>query len=74
MYEQASRQKLNIDKTMVFFSRNTSTDTRALILNLTSVSSSQRYDKYLGLPALVGKSRVCEFQYITDKVRKRISD
>jgi hypothetical protein len=49
-------------------------ETRALILNLTGVPSSQRYGKYLGLPTLVGKSRVRKFQYITDKVRKRISD
>jgi hypothetical protein len=74
MYEQASGQKLNRDKMAMFFSRNTSSKTRALIMNLTGIPSSQRYDKYLGLPALVDKSRVREFQYITDKVRKRISD
>jgi hypothetical protein len=74
MYEWSSGQKLNRDKTAVFFSRNTSSDTRTLILNLTGVPSSQRYDKYLRLPSLVGKSRVREFQHITDKVRRRISD
>jgi hypothetical protein len=74
LYERASGQKLNKDKTTVFFSRNTSSATRAQILNLTGVPTSQRYDKYLGLPALVGKSRVREFQYITDKVRQRVSD
>lgn len=32
------------------------------------------YDKYLGLPTLVGKSRVREFQHITDRVPKRALD
>ncbi|XP_059451037.1 uncharacterized protein LOC132181823 [Corylus avellana] len=73
-YENVSRQRLNRDKTVVFFSRNTSADAQALILNLTGVPSSQQYDHYLGLPALVGKSHVREFQHITDRARKRILD
>ncbi|XP_059436384.1 uncharacterized protein LOC132169351 [Corylus avellana] len=73
-YENASGQRLNRNKTTVFFSRNTSAEARALILNLIGVPSSQRYDNYLGLLSLVGKSRVREFQHITERVRKRISD
>jgi hypothetical protein len=72
-YENASGQRLNRDKTAVFFSRNTSVEARALILDMTGVPSSQRFDNYLGLPALVGKPRLREFQYIIDRVRKRIS-
>ena len=68
------RQRLNRDKTTVFFSRNTSMVAQDIILNLTGVLSSQRYYKYLGLPALVGKSHVREFQHIIDRVHKRISD
>jgi hypothetical protein len=73
-YENASGQRLNRDKTVVFFSRNTCVEARALILDMTGVPSSQMYDNYLGLPALVGKSGLKEFQYIIDRVRKRISD
>jgi hypothetical protein len=38
--------------------------------NLSGVPSTQKYDKYLGLHALVGKSRVGEFKSIKDRVWK----
>jgi hypothetical protein len=44
------------------------------MLRLVGVRASQRYDTYLGLPALVGKSRVREFQNLKDKVKRRVSD
>jgi hypothetical protein len=34
----------------------------------------QRYDRYLGLPALVGKSRMSEFKSIKDRIWKRLDD
>ena len=34
----------------------------------------QRYDTYLGLPALVGRSRNWEFQNIKERVNKRVND
>jgi hypothetical protein len=38
------------------------------------VPSTQRYDTYLGLPALVEKSRMKEFKSIKDRVWKRLND
>jgi hypothetical protein len=73
-YERASGQLLNKEKTSLFFSRNTSQDAREYIQRLSGVPSTQRYDKYLGLPALVGKSRVREFQNIKDRVWKKLHD
>ncbi|XP_059436284.1 uncharacterized protein LOC132169234 [Corylus avellana] len=73
-YEKASGQRLNKDKITVFFSRNTSREARECILNLTGIPVSHRYDKYLGLPALVGKSRVGEFRNIIDRASRRVSD
>jgi ribonuclease HI len=73
-YEKASGQRLNRDKTSVFFSRNTSTGSRSELLNLIGIPASTRYDHYLGLPALVGKSRVREFQNIVDRVKIRVQD
>jgi hypothetical protein len=65
---------LNRDKTSIFFSHNTSHDNKEFILRLLGVLATQRYDKYLGLPALVGKSRIQEFQSIKDRVRNIIND
>ncbi|XP_059445337.1 uncharacterized protein LOC132177129 [Corylus avellana] len=57
-YEQASGQKLNRGKTSLFFSRNTPMDARTQIMSVAEINSTQRYEKYLGLPALIGKSKV----------------
>jgi hypothetical protein len=56
VYELASGQKLNTSKTAIFFSRNTSQEIKKSTLDEVRIPWLQRYDKYLGLPALVEKS------------------
>jgi hypothetical protein len=63
----ASGQRFNQAKTSIFFSRNTPVDIQEEILRLSGIPSTQRYDKYLGLRALVGKSRRQAFKSIKDK-------
>lgn len=53
-YETASGHKINRDKTFIFFSRNTKMEVRTHILIEAGVNSTQQYEKYLGLPALIG--------------------
>ena len=57
LYEQASRKKLNREKTSVFFSKSTPEGRKLEILNLLGVSEVREYGKYLGLPAVVGKNK-----------------
>jgi hypothetical protein len=73
-YEKASGQQLNKEKTGIFFSRNTDPDSRQKILRVAGIPSTQRYDTYLGLPALIGKSKSAAFQNIKDRVWKRLQD
>ncbi|XP_059446415.1 uncharacterized protein LOC132177961 [Corylus avellana] len=73
-YEDASGQKLNKEKTDVFFRRNTSNVSKQKILDISGIPLSQRFDTYLGLPALVGKSRTAAFKNIKDRVWKRLQD
>jgi hypothetical protein len=61
-------------KHLFFFSRNTSEDLKSEILRLSGIPATQRYDKYLGLPALVGKSRKQAFKNIKDRVQRRLGD
>ena len=74
MYEEASGQKMNGNKTAIFSSRNTLEIDKEQIQAIAGIPTNQQYDTYLGLPALVGRSRVKAFKSITDKVWKRLQD
>jgi len=54
-YETASGQQLNMHKTSIFFSRNMDAARRQEIISLSGLQATQGYDKYLGLPTLVGE-------------------
>jgi hypothetical protein len=41
---------------------------------LSGILATQKYDKYLGLPTLVGKSRKQTFKSIKDRVQRRLGD
>ncbi|XP_059446599.1 uncharacterized protein LOC132178161 [Corylus avellana] len=74
MYQEASGQRLNHNKTSNFFSRNTSLEEKGKIVEVSGIPITQRYDTYLGLLALVGKSRTVAFKSIIDRVRKKLQD
>jgi hypothetical protein len=67
-YEKALGQKLNKHKTFIFFSRNTSQEIKTHILEVAEVTSTRWYEKYLGLPAIIGQSKVSVFLGIKGKV------
>jgi hypothetical protein len=73
-YETASGQKLNKEKTSLFFSRNTSAARREEITQCSGLKATEKYEKYLGLPTLVGRSRMKAFKGIKDKVWARLND
>jgi hypothetical protein len=52
-YEQASGQRLNKEKTSIFFSQNTVEGTRQQILQASGVQATNNFEKYLGLLAIV---------------------
>ncbi|XP_059461959.1 uncharacterized protein LOC132190952 [Corylus avellana] len=58
----------------IFFSNNTLSADKDQILELAGLPATQRYDTYLGLPALVDKSRTSAFRSIIDRVCKRLKD
>ena len=73
IYERASGQKLNRDKTSIFFSTNTKEETKQFIMHLAGVGASTSFEKYLGLPAIIGKSRVIAFGSIKGRIWERIN-
>ena len=54
-YAQCSGQQINQSKTTIFFSKSTFEETREHIKQALGVLEIKQYEKYLGLPSLVGK-------------------
>ena len=71
-YEQASSQKLNSDKTTFFFSQNVLGATKETLKNLLGVLEIREYEKYLGLPAVVGRNKRASLNYIKDRVWRKL--
>jgi hypothetical protein len=70
VYEEASGQKMNENKTAIFFSKNTTETDKEQIQGVAGIPTNHRYDTYLGLPALMGRSRTKAFKSITERVWK----
>ncbi len=71
-YEKASGQQLNRAKTTLFFSRNTPQATQEEIKDILGVPSIQQYEKYLGLPSLVGKEKITCFSQIKERIWSKV--
>ena len=72
IYERGSGQKVNHDKTNVFFSSNTSHEVQVRIQQILGVPSIRQFEKYLGLLALVGRAKKQSFIYIKERVWKKL--
>lgn len=72
LYENASGQVINKDKTAVFFSKNTPPPIRAQMMAELGITQIASNDKYLGLPVHIGKSRKSAFEYIKQRVWAKI--
>uniref|UniRef100_A0A2N9H9Z1 Reverse transcriptase domain-containing protein n=2 Tax=Fagus sylvatica TaxID=28930 RepID=A0A2N9H9Z1_FAGSY len=72
LYERASGQKVNGNKTALFFSPNTPHDTRTSITTLFGTSPTTHFEKYLGLPPVMGRSKKRAFNEIKDRVWRRL--
>uniref|UniRef100_A0A2N9GD29 Reverse transcriptase domain-containing protein n=1 Tax=Fagus sylvatica TaxID=28930 RepID=A0A2N9GD29_FAGSY len=62
LYKESSGQKMNRDKTAIFFSRNTAENKREEIKSSWGAQVLSQYEKYLGLPALVDRSKEQAFK------------
>ena len=56
-YEEASGQKINTDKSSIFFSPNTTQVTKDEILDTLGPMQDTRHTRYLGLPSFIGRSK-----------------
>ncbi|XP_065619131.1 uncharacterized protein LOC136063137 [Quercus suber] len=71
-YENVSGQKLNRDKTALFFSKSTPSDVQRQIMETLGVSELTQYEEYLGLLAMVGRNKRVSFDKLKQRVWKRL--
>ena len=67
-YEKASGQKINKNKIAIFFSNATSETVKQDIKIAMGLQEITKYEKYLGLPSLVGRRKKESFNYIKEKI------
>jgi hypothetical protein len=72
IYERASGQVINKDKSSIMFSPNTTDCTKGEMRKELSIVQEARSEKYLGLPISVDKSRKKAFEYIKQRIWARI--
>jgi hypothetical protein len=68
MYCASSGQLVSVAKSSIFFSPNTSAETREEVCEILDILVEALNDKYLGLPSLVGADRSDSFNYLIDRV------
>ena len=59
-YKLLSGQEINREKTSLFFSKSMDDDIRQEIKRVSGVLEIKFYEKYLGLPSLVGRGKKCK--------------
>ena len=72
IYGRCSGQQVNKAKTTIFFSKSTFEGVKNHIKSTLDVPVILQYEKYLGLPSLMGKNKKASFNYIKERVWKKI--
>lgn len=70
-YELASGQMVNKSKSSVFFSMNSSDETKQHLCSILQMDQADKNCKYLGLPNMMQRSKVATLGFLKDKVKKR---
>ena len=72
LYEKASSQQINRRKTTIFFSKVVSVERKVELSNFLGVSEVKEYEKYLGLPAVVGRNKRASLNHIKERVWNKL--
>ena len=71
-YEMASGQQMNRSKTGLFFSKSTPLAMSVQIKEALGVQEIKQFEKYLGLPSLVGRNKKASLLYIKERVEAKL--
>ena len=66
LYEKASGQQINRGKMTIFYSKAVSVERKVEISNFLGAPEVKEYEKYLELPAVVGRNKRASLNYIKE--------
>ncbi|KAL4297182.1 hypothetical protein GQ457_12G013370 [Hibiscus cannabinus] len=72
LYESSSGQRVNVEKSAIFFSKGTSQASKDRIQEVLQMREEADLGNYLGLPLLVGKNKINILGFINGRVDKRV--
>ncbi|KAA3477129.1 reverse transcriptase [Gossypium australe] len=72
-YEMCTGQKVNYDKSLVYFGANVNKEVKEDIINFLRVRVASSLEKYLGLPMMGGRRKTWAFAKFIDRFRKRVA-
>lgn len=72
VYERASGQKINVEKSSIFFSRNVKEVQKGVLAELQGMRQVLQ-STYLGLPLVIGRSKRQVFDFIRQKATARLT-
>ena len=72
LYADSFGQSINFEKSSIYFSSNTVGDRRETIKNMLGVKEVDRFESYLRLPTLLGRSKYQAFSFLKDRVWKKM--
>ncbi|KAM6593181.1 hypothetical protein CsatA_000884 [Cannabis sativa] len=72
LFEQASGQQVNLAKSTIFFSSNTTESVKARMCSLLGMIEAPPNSLYLGLPCTMGRNKNAILGFLKDKMEKRI--
>ncbi|KAL0443717.1 UNVERIFIED_CONTAM: putative mitochondrial protein [Sesamum latifolium] len=74
LLEAASGLKVSVEKSSIVFSKNTPIAVKEHLANLMGMRLEEHYNKYLGLPTTVGRSKREVFQHVKERVWAKLQD
>lgn len=72
VFEISSGQQINVDKSSVFFSRNTPCSVKRDLCQQLRFSEATDQTLYLGLPNTIGRNKSSIFDFLKEKMQSRI--
>ena len=72
-YERASGQKVNMQKSSIYFGKGCGDDLKDALEGEIGISSKALIERYLGLPTQVGRSKEGTFKYVTESSKGKVT-